>query len=167
MSVNQVQPTTQCSFCIFLVKTLEDLLPKERTEVSHTRAVKQHMHTNKHNYLFVLPPHADRHTRKTTPEQSPDIADARSPSSPFPLQGAVIKLLEEICHILPSAYRDQCQVVIGKFSKSVLDALLTYATPQTICAVIGLCKGQEAPVVGQSASPGHFFLSRNQQMVTD
>ncbi|GLD55263.1 prosaposin-like protein [Lates japonicus] len=59
-----VQPTTQCSFCIFLIKTLEDLLPKERTEA------------------------------------------------------AVIKLLEEICHILPPTYRDQCEAVIGKFSKT-------------------------------------------------
>ncbi|KAF1377475.1 hypothetical protein PFLUV_G00201190 [Perca fluviatilis] len=55
-----VQPTTQCTFCIFLIKTLEDLLPKERTE------------------------------------------------------DALIKLLEEICHILPSTYQDQCEVVIGK-----------------------------------------------------
>ncbi|GAA6217022.1 prosaposin-like [Lates japonicus] len=88
-----VQPTTQCSFCIFLIKTLEDLLPKERTEA------------------------------------------------------AVIKLLEEICHILPPTYRDQCEAVIGKFSKSVLDAILSYATPQTICALIHLCKGQEAAIV--------------------
>ncbi|XP_051267882.1 prosaposin [Dicentrarchus labrax] len=88
-----LQPTTQCSFCVFLVKTLEDLLPKERTE------------------------------------------------------GAVIQLLEEICHILPSTYRDQCEAVVGKFSKTVLDALLSYATPQAICALMHLCKGQEAPLV--------------------
>uniref|UniRef100_A0A3B5BL36 Saposin B-type domain-containing protein n=1 Tax=Stegastes partitus TaxID=144197 RepID=A0A3B5BL36_9TELE len=91
-------PATTCAFCIFLVKTLEDLLPKERTE------------------------------------------------------GAVIKLLEEICHILPSTYRNQCEAVVDKFSKTVLDAILSYATPQTICALIHLCKGQEAPLVGQSAS---------------
>ncbi|XP_022617959.1 prosaposin-like [Seriola dumerili] len=88
-----VMPTTQCSFCIFLVKTLEDLLPKERSEA------------------------------------------------------AVIKLLEEICHILPSSYRAQCEAVIDKFSKSVLEAILSYATPQTICALIHLCKGQETTVV--------------------
>ncbi|XP_070781064.1 prosaposin [Enoplosus armatus] len=88
-----VQPSTQCSFCIFLIKTLEDLLPKERTE------------------------------------------------------DAVIKLLEEICHILPSTFRDQCEAVVGKFSKTVLDAILGYATPQAICALIHLCKGQEAPLV--------------------
>nr|XP_046231415.1 prosaposin [Scatophagus argus] len=88
-----VQSTSQCSFCIFLFKTLEDLLPKERTET------------------------------------------------------IVIQLLEEICHILPSSYRDQCEAVIGKFSKVVLDAILRYATPQAICSLIHLCKGQEAPLV--------------------
>lgn len=31
----QVQ-SEQCSFCLLLVKTLENLLPKERTEVNHT-----------------------------------------------------------------------------------------------------------------------------------
>ncbi|XP_041816492.1 prosaposin-like [Chelmon rostratus] len=93
LAVTSENPTTQCSFCIFLVKTLEDLLPKERTE------------------------------------------------------DAVIQLLEEICHILPSSYRDQCEAVIGKFGKTVLDAILSYATPQAICALIHLCKGQEAPLV--------------------
>ncbi|XP_028273079.1 surfactant protein Ba [Parambassis ranga] len=87
------QSTTQCSFCIFLIKTLEDMLPKERTET------------------------------------------------------AVIHLLEEICHVLPSAYRDECSAIISKFSKTVLDALLGYATPQTICNLLHLCNGQEASVV--------------------
>lgn len=92
-----VQPETQCSFCIFLVKTLEDLLPKERTE------------------------------------------------------SAVIQLLEEICHILPPSYRNQCEAVVSKFGKSVMDAILSYATPQAICALIHLCKGQEAPPVDPCA----------------
>ncbi|XP_040914994.1 prosaposin isoform X2 [Toxotes jaculatrix] len=87
------KPTTQCSFCIFLFKTLEDLLPKERTEA------------------------------------------------------AVIKLLGEICHILPASSRGQCEAIIAKFSKPVLDAILSYATPQAICALIRMCKGQEAAIV--------------------
>uniref|UniRef100_UPI0037E75DD2 prosaposin n=1 Tax=Semicossyphus pulcher TaxID=241346 RepID=UPI0037E75DD2 len=86
-------PSKQCDFCIFLIKTLEGLLPKQRTEE------------------------------------------------------AVIKLLEEICHIMPAAYRDQCEFVISKFSKTVLDAILGYATPQAICALLHLCHGQEAPHV--------------------
>ncbi|KAM7369062.1 hypothetical protein PAMP_013361 [Pampus punctatissimus] len=51
-------PANQCSFCIFLVKTLESLLPKERTE------------------------------------------------------SAVIQVLKEICHIVPSSYRAQCESII-------------------------------------------------------
>ncbi|XP_033502421.1 surfactant protein Ba [Epinephelus lanceolatus] len=88
-----VDPTTQCTFCIFLIKTLEDLLPKEMTE------------------------------------------------------GAVVQLLEELCQILPPSYQVQCEAIIGKFSKTVIDAILGYATPQAICALIRLCKGQEAPLV--------------------
>ncbi|XP_078126941.1 surfactant protein Ba [Sander vitreus] len=93
VTTENVQPTTQCTFCIFLIKTLEDLLPKEKTE------------------------------------------------------DALIQLLEEICHLLPSTYQDQCEAVIGKFSKTVLEAILSYATPQAICSLIQLCKGQEAPLL--------------------
>uniref|UniRef100_A0A3P9P1F4 Surfactant protein B n=1 Tax=Poecilia reticulata TaxID=8081 RepID=A0A3P9P1F4_POERE len=103
------EPATTCSFCIFFFKTLEELLPKERTE------------------------------------------------------GAVIKLLEEICHILPSTYRDQCEVIISKYSKTVLDAILGYATPQVICNLIHLCRGQEV-VVGQLALFCLFFSSLNLQV---
>ncbi|XP_033832060.1 prosaposin-like [Periophthalmus magnuspinnatus] len=78
-----------CSFCLFLMKTLEDLLPKQRTEA------------------------------------------------------AVIHLLEDICHILPPLYQRQCQDVVGKFSKTIIDAILSYATPRSICELLHLCKGQE------------------------
>lgn len=99
MDTENGTPSKECSFCIFLVKTLEDLLPKQRTE------------------------------------------------------DAVIELLEEICHILPSVYRDQCESVIGKFTKTVLDAILSYATPQAICALIRMCDGQEAAVVDPCTLP--------------
>lgn len=64
-------------------------------------------------------------------------------------QGAVIDLLEEVCNILPSSYRNQCQALVSKFSKKVLDAILSYATPQAICTLLQMCKGQEAPLLGQ------------------
>lgn len=90
---DNVKPSTECSFCTFLIKTLEGLLPKERTEE------------------------------------------------------AVVKLLEEICHILPAAYRNQCETVIDKVSRTVLDAILAYATPQAICHLMHFCKGEETPLV--------------------
>ncbi|XP_061655536.1 prosaposin-like [Phyllopteryx taeniolatus] len=92
----QGKPISPCSFCIFFIKTLDDLLLKERTEE------------------------------------------------------AVVKLMEDVCHILPISYRDQCEVVIGTFSKTLLDALLSYATPNAICSLIRLCQSQEGPPVGQS-----------------
>lgn len=55
LCVCQATPQTQCSFCIFLVKTLEDLLPKERTEVSHTQtrcSEATHVHMNKHSVFL-------------------------------------------------------------------------------------------------------------------
>lgn len=94
-------PSKQCSFCLFLIKTLEDLLPRQRTE------------------------------------------------------DAVAKLLEEICHILPSIYQDQCESVVGKFTKTVLDAILSYATPQAICALLHLCDGQETDATDPCTLPAY------------
>lgn len=79
-----------CSFCLFLMKTLEGLLPKKRTE------------------------------------------------------DAVIHLLEDICHILPASYKQQCTDVVDKFSKIIIDAILSYATPRSICELLHLCKSQDA-----------------------
>lgn len=81
------------------------------------------------------------------------------------LQEAVIKALEEVCHYIPQAYRSQCENVISKFGKTVLDAIMSYATPQAICALIHMCKG-EAAVVGQSASPCCVFYFLVLQIVT-
>lgn len=90
---DNVKPSTECAFCTFLIKTLESLLPKERTE------------------------------------------------------SAVIKLLEEICHILPSSYRNQCETVIDKVTRTVLDAILEHATPEAICHLMHFCKGEESLLV--------------------
>lgn len=79
-----------CSFCLFLMKTLEGLLPKKRTE------------------------------------------------------DAVIHLLEDICHILPASHQQQCQDLVDKFSKIIIDAILSYATPRSICELLHLCKSQDA-----------------------
>lgn len=61
----------------------------------------------------------------------------------------MINALEMVCNILPQSYQNQCQALVGKFSKMVLDAILSYATPQVICSLLHMCKGQEAPPVGQ------------------
>lgn len=114
----QVQ-TEQCSFCLLLVKTLENLLPKERTEVNHIATASANRQLQRGLTVFCV-----LH------------------------QGAVIDLLEEVCNILPSSYRSQCQALVGRFSKKVLDAILSYATPHAICALLQMCKGQEGPPLG-------------------
>ncbi|XP_053266790.1 prosaposin isoform X3 [Pleuronectes platessa] len=86
------RPTSACSFCLFLLKTLEDLLPMERTEAE------------------------------------------------------VVKLLDEICHILPSAYHDECESFIDRFGKTVLDAITRFATPRAICSLLHQCEWQDAAV---------------------
>ncbi|XP_072310037.1 prosaposin [Eucyclogobius newberryi] len=78
-----------CSICLFIMKTLEGLLPKQRTEE------------------------------------------------------AVIKLLEDVCHVLPPSYQHQCEDMVGKFTKTVIDAILSYATPRSICELLQMCKRQE------------------------
>lgn len=67
----------------------------------------------------------------------------------YVLQSIVINLLEEICNILPTSYHSQCQALVGKISKTVLDAILSYATPQAICSLLHMCKGEEVPLFGQ------------------
>lgn len=79
-----------CSMCLFVMKTLEGLLPKKRTE------------------------------------------------------DAVIHLLEDICRIFPSTRQQQCTDMIDKFSKIILDAILGYATPRSICELLRLCKSQDS-----------------------
>lgn len=65
------------------------------------------------------------------------------------LQGALIDLLEDICNILPPSYHSQCQALVGKIGKTVLDAILSYATPKAICSLLHMCKGEEASPFGQ------------------
>ncbi|KAK7895718.1 hypothetical protein WMY93_021043 [Mugilogobius chulae] len=78
-----------CSFCLFLMRTLEGLLPRQRTE------------------------------------------------------DAVIHALEDVCHVLPKLYQPQCEDVVGKLSKTVIDAILSYATPRSICQLLQLCRSQD------------------------
>lgn len=114
----QVQAQSECSFCVLFVRTLEKMLPKERTEVKNTCSASTNPQLLRWLSFCVL-------------------------------QSAVIDVLEEVCSILPSAYHSQCQALVGKISKTVLDAILSYATPQAICSLLHMCKGQEAPLFGQ------------------
>ncbi|XP_060762817.1 surfactant protein Bb [Neoarius graeffei] len=90
---HELQISPQCTFCLFLIKKLEEMLPKERTEES------------------------------------------------------VVKLLEKICDHLPDHYKEQCDNILEKYGKQILDFLLTSATPHTICTLLHLCLGQDSPAL--------------------
>ncbi|TSW89637.1 Prosaposin [Bagarius yarrelli] len=91
-SLSALQVSPQCTFCLFLIKKLEDMLPKERTEES------------------------------------------------------VVKIMEKICDHLPDHYKEQCNELLEKYGKEIIDFLLTSATPQTICMLLHMCLVQDAPV---------------------
>lgn len=93
MTVSEVQSNPKCTFCIYLIKMLESMLPKERTEV------------------------------------------------------AVVELLGSVCNILPAHLKAECKGFIETYGRKLLELLLGYATPQAICSVLHLCKGQETPII--------------------
>lgn len=66
-------------------------------------------------------------------------------------QSAVIDLLGRVCGVLPASVKDQCEGLIENYGKRLLDLLLSYATPQAICSIIHMCKGQETQMfVGET-----------------
>ncbi|XP_029493774.2 prosaposin-like isoform X1 [Oncorhynchus nerka] len=86
-----VQISPQCTFCVYLMKKLESMLPTEKTE------------------------------------------------------DAIVKLMGEVCGLLPASYKDQCEDFINKYGKEIVDFLLSSAAPHSICALLHLCLFQETP----------------------
>ncbi|CAB1319833.1 unnamed protein product [Coregonus sp. 'balchen'] len=80
----EVQVSPQCTFCVYLMKKLESMLPMERTE------------------------------------------------------DAVVKLMGEVCGLLPASYKDQCDDFINKYGKEIVDFLLSSAAPHSICVMLHL-----------------------------
>lgn len=88
----QLDPT--CSFCLFIIKKLESLLPTNMTEET------------------------------------------------------LMKLMEEICDLIPKSYTEQCEDFVAKYGREVVEFLLSSAAPHTICTLLHLCifKEQTLPV---------------------
>ncbi|KAJ3604488.1 hypothetical protein NHX12_029228 [Muraenolepis orangiensis] len=87
------QFSPQCTLCLFLMRKMEDMLPKNRTEE------------------------------------------------------AIVKLLGQVCVLLPGSYTVKCNDFIDKYGKQIVDFLLSSAAPHTICALLHLCLLEEAPGV--------------------
>lgn len=128
--VCQLVPT--CLFCQIIMRSLMSLLPAERTEVSHTHAVKEHTCTRT-NTVSLCPAHR-QHCRQSGGLTLTSILH------PALLQAVVVEALEKVCHILPSFLEDKCDAIVQMFGKELVDALLTYATPQVVCTAIRMCR---------------------------
>ncbi|XP_035234578.1 surfactant protein Bb isoform X2 [Anguilla anguilla] len=62
-------------------------------------------------------------------------------------EDAVVKLLNEVCAILPHSFRAQCEGFIAKYAKQLIEFLLSSAAPHTVCMLLHLCLVQELPLV--------------------
>ncbi|CAL8331672.1 unnamed protein product [Arctogadus glacialis] len=87
------QFTPQCTLCLFLIRKMEDMLPKNRTE------------------------------------------------------DAVVKLMGQVCTLLPSSYKGKCKDFIDKYGKQIVEFLMSSAAPHSICALLHLCLLEEASTV--------------------
>ncbi|XP_041855551.1 surfactant protein Bb [Melanotaenia boesemani] len=74
-----------CTLCLFIMKKLETLLPKNMTE------------------------------------------------------DALMKLMEEVCDLVPKSYKDQCDDFVDKYGAEIVEFLLSSAAPHTICTLLHLC----------------------------
>lgn len=81
-----------CALCLFIIKKLENLLPKNMTEE------------------------------------------------------ALMKLMGDICNLVPHSYEDQCNDFVNKYGVQIVEFLLSSAAPHTICTLLHLCLFEEQPV---------------------
>ncbi|CAL8342904.1 unnamed protein product [Lota lota] len=87
------QFSPQCTLCLLLIRKMEDMLPKNRTE------------------------------------------------------DAVVKLMGQVCALLPSSYKGKCNDFIDKYGKQIVEFLLSSAAPHSICALLHLCLLEETSSV--------------------
>ncbi|XP_047237345.1 surfactant protein Bb [Girardinichthys multiradiatus] len=62
---------------------------------------------------------------------------------------ALMKVMEEVCHLLPSSYKAECNDFVDKYGVKIVEFLLSSAAPHTICILLHLClfETQPAPEV--------------------
>lgn len=62
----------------------------------------------------------------------------------------ILKTLDEVCAILPSAIKDTCTQFVDTYGPLVLNLLLKELTPDQVCAAIGLCDSTKTPLTAPS-----------------
>lgn len=61
-----------------------------------------------------------------------------------------MKLLEEVCDLMPQSYKDQCEDFVTKYGSEIVEFLLSSAAPHTICSLLHLCFFKDQLRPGQS-----------------
>nr|XP_019956431.1 PREDICTED: prosaposin-like [Paralichthys olivaceus] len=56
---------------------------------------------------------------------------------------ALLKLMGEVCELLPHSYKDQCDDFISKYGVEIVEFLMSSAAPHTICTLLHLCMFEE------------------------
>ncbi|KAM9810910.1 surfactant protein Bb [Neosynchiropus ocellatus] len=51
----------------------------------------------------------------------------------------LMKLMGEVCELLPVSYKDQCDDFVDKYGVQIVEFLLSSAAPHTICTLLHIC----------------------------
>ncbi|XP_020506357.2 surfactant protein Bb [Labrus bergylta] len=60
-------------------------------------------------------------------------------------EDALMKLMEEVCDLIPQSYKDECDDFVDKYGTEIVEFLLSSAAPHTICTLLHLCMFNEQP----------------------
>ncbi|XP_061134647.1 surfactant protein Bb isoform X1 [Syngnathus typhle] len=54
-------------------------------------------------------------------------------------EDALMKIMDEVCDLLPKSYKDKCDDFVGKYGVQIVEFLLSSAAPHTICTLLHVC----------------------------
>ncbi|XP_057177157.1 prosaposin isoform X2 [Triplophysa rosa] len=63
-------------------------------------------------------------------------------------ESAITALFERLCSEFPALVQSQCNKMVEKYVKLLIDMLLNKTSPNFICTLLGLCGMQEEPIIG-------------------
>ncbi|KAK3730950.1 hypothetical protein QZH41_008840, partial [Actinostola sp. cb2023] len=63
-------------------------------------------------------------------------------------QEEIEQALQQVCNLLPSAYKTECDDLVKQYTPAILDVLANEFSPDMICSAIGLCSSSKALQAG-------------------
>ncbi|KAM8760427.1 surfactant protein Bb [Acanthopagrus schlegelii] len=61
-------------------------------------------------------------------------------------EDALMKLMEEICDLVPESYKERCDDFVSKYGEQIVEFLLSSAAPHTVCTLLHLCLFEDQTV---------------------